>query len=384
MIVAERFPLHAVDQEPRETMPTKSGALEKVVGNLCLSVFALTLCACAPKAAVTPAIVDELNIPALSASVDNGDYGRIAAIVVSRNGRIVFEDYFGRQTADDLVDMRSVGKSLTALAAGVAINEGAVSSLDAPVLPTFADNVQIDEDDPVRNGIVLRDLLTMRTPLDCNDWEDSPGNEERMYRTRNWTQFALNIPVDQAFSSDTVTAWPFRYCTAGVFLTGQMLQRQTGIRFDQYVENRILEPLGVSNVQWRRSPTGEVQSGGQLRMRALDAERIGRLVLNEGAWDGQQIIPQPWIREMLTPVSSPGAGLAYGYLWWLTEFQTRRNFEVFPSALMIGNGGNLVAVVPSLDAVIVIQAQNYNVPHDFEISRTLIQRYILPALVDQF
>jgi CubicO group peptidase (beta-lactamase class C family) len=363
---------------------TKPETLRKVIGRLYHSVFALTLCACAPNAAVTPAIVDDLNIPALSAHVDNGDYGQIAAVVVSRSGRIVFEDYFGHQTADDLVDMRSVGKSLTALAAGVAIDEGAVSGITEPVLPVFADRFQIAEYSPLKNGIVLQDLLTMRTPLDCNDWQDSPGNEERMYRTRNWTQFALNIPVDPAFASGSRYTPSFRYCTAGVFLAGQMLQSITEVRFDQYVQNRILEPIGVTGLQWRKSPSGEVQSGGQLRMRALDAERIGRLVLNEGAWDGQQIIPQPWIKEMLTPVSSPGAGLAYGYLWWLTDFRSRGDVEVVPAALMIGNGGNLVAVVPSLDAVVVIQEQNYNVPHDFEVSRALLQRYILPALLDQF
>jgi CubicO group peptidase (beta-lactamase class C family) len=344
--------------------------------------LALCLGGCAPPPPPTPALADQLELAALSLSVDAGEHGDIAAILVSQSGQTVFEDYFGRHDPDSLVDMRSVGKSLTALAVGAAIDSGALESVNQPVMPLFEDRVPHRHDTPAKQAITVRDLLTMRSALDCNDWDPaSPGNEERMYRRRDWTDFVLNLPVDPQASEASGGAARFSYCTAGVFLLGQVVENEAGLAFDEFVETRILEPIGVREVAWRRSPSGEVQSGGQLGMRARDAERIGRLVLNRGSWEGRSIVPRAWIEEMLTPVSSPVAGLRYGYLWWLAGADPDRNRA--PIAMMIGNGGNIVAVAPDFDAVIVIQATNYNRPDALQTSLDLLAEAILPAVSDE-
>jgi CubicO group peptidase (beta-lactamase class C family) len=157
-----------------------------------------------------------------------------------------------------------------------------------------------------------------------------------------------------------------------------VIERTSGLAFDAFVEGRILNPIGVHNVAWRRSPSGEVQSGGQLGLRARDAERIGRLVLNDGFWEGRPVVPRAWIAEMLIPVSTPTPGLRYGYLWWLAGSDDRpANTSM---ALMIGNGGNIVAVAHDFDAVVVIQATNYNQPGALQASLNLLSDFILPAL----
>jgi CubicO group peptidase (beta-lactamase class C family) len=343
----------------------------------------LALGACGSVAPMSHPVVDQLNLGELSAEVDDGAFGRIAAVVVSQGGTVIFEDYFGGQSPDGFVDMRSVGKSLTAIAAGIAIQEGTISGVDAPVIPIFADRGPIAHDGDIKRSIVLRDLLAMRSALDCNDWRPSPGNEERMYRTPDWTRFALDLPVDTRASTNGGGTARFSYCTAGVFLIGQMIERGSGQRFDRYVVSRIFEPIGVSGAQWTRSPSGEIQSGGQLSLRARDAERVGRLVLNEGRWNGRQVVPASWIDEMLTPVTFPSPGLSYGYLWWRAELRLGDTGQAFDTALMIGNGGNLVVIVPTFEAVVVVQARNYNTPGDFEMSRAIIERFILPALASR-
>jgi len=354
-----------------------------VPGRAGLLMAILALCACGSLTPVSPPFVDDLSFAALSAQVDAGAYGRIAAVVVSQGGTVVFEDYFGSQSPDGLVDMRSAGKSLTAIAAGIAIEEGVISGVDAPVIPVFADRAPIAHDGEIKASIVLRDLLTMRSALDCNDWRPSPGNEERMYRTRDWTRFVLDLPVDPRASAAAGGASRFGYCTAGVFLIGQMIERESGERFDQYVASRVLGRIGAADVEWTRSPSGEIQSGGQLSLRARDAERIGRLVLNEGRWDGEQIVPAAWIAEMLTPASWPRQDLSYGYLWWRAEFRVGASDRTVDTMMMMGNGGNIVAVIPEYDAVVVVQSRNYKTPGDFEISRDLIERFILDRLSDR-
>jgi CubicO group peptidase (beta-lactamase class C family) len=344
------------------------------VSNAIILVGALGIAACV---SADDTRTDELGLAQLSADIDDGAFGRIAAIVVSQNGRALYEDYFGRAGPNSLIDMRSAGKSITGLAVGIAIDEGIIESAEAPALPYFP---QIEPRDAAQADITVKDLLMMRSALDCGDWADSPGNEERMYRTRNWTSFVLDLPLDPAFVRGPDGIGRFRYCTAGSFLVGQIVAKQSRVSFDQYVAQRIFEPLGIEAVTWRRSPSGEVQSGGQMRIRARDMHRIGALVLNDGEWDGQQVIPKDWLTEMLQPWPVANVDFGYGYLWWIKDLRIGANGQSVTAQMMVGNGGNIVAVIPELSVVITVQAQNYKALDHFETSQAIIQGYVLPAL----
>ncbi|MBB5515152.1 CubicO group peptidase (beta-lactamase class C family) [Rubricella aquisinus] len=343
------------------------------------SAAILLLAACSTPYPASPPFADALGLSALSADINASVYGQIAAVVVSQHGNVVFEDYFRGGAVDTFVDMRSVGKSLTAMAVGAAMLDGAITRLDMPVIPAFPDHQPLAHMTEDKRAMTLRDLMAMQSPLACSDWRDSPGNEERMYRTRDWTAFALNLPLDPGFRRDASGAGRFSYCTAGVFLVGQMVERATGQPFDAYVTARLLSPLGVGPVVWRRSPSGEVQSAGQIRLRARDSERLGRLVLQDGVWQGERLLPSGWVERMLTPRSEVMGDLRYGLLWWDAEFGMPGGAQTQVS-FMLGNGGNIVAVLPDHDAVIVVQATNYNQPGDFDLSRLLIEDHILPAL----
>jgi len=320
---------------------------------------------------------DQLGLSQMSTDIDTGGFGDIAAVVVSRSGQIVYEDYFGGSGPDRLIDMRSVGKSITGLAAGIAIDEGVIDGVDTSVWPLFP---QYDTVSSAKTAITLEDLLLMRSALDCGDWADSPGNEERMYRTRDWANFVLNLPLDPNFARRPDGAARFRYCTAGVFLIGQAISRQSRTGFDDYVAQRIFDPLGIERVRWRRSPSDEVQSGGQMRFRARDVHRIGQLVLNDGQWNGQQVIPKDWLVQMLRPRPIANADFGYGYLWWIKNLRIGATGQSTTAQMMIGNGGNIVAVLPDFNAVVVVQAENYNALDHFETSQAILQGYVLPAL----
>lgn len=96
-------------------MPPIKQLMPAVPGWSHLLMAFLELGACGSLTPVSPPVVDELNLAALSAEVDAAAFGRIAAVVVSQGGTVVFEDYFGSQSPDGLVDMRSAGKSFTAI-----------------------------------------------------------------------------------------------------------------------------------------------------------------------------------------------------------------------------------------------------------------------------
>lgn len=294
---------------------------------------------------------------------------RLVDVRVEQHGEVQFEHRLrpgvtrGPAASPDpaLHDIRSAGKSITALAVGIAVDEGHLE-LDTPVWPLLG--ASLPPDDP-RNTITVGDLLAMGSGLDCDDGRKTPGREARMYRRRSWRAFALDIPL-----TPTDTRGSFAYCTAGVFLLGQAVQEATGVRFDAWVQTRLFDPLDIHGVIWRHSPSGEVQAGGQLAITPEDLAKLGRLVLNRGVWRGTPVLSRSWVHTMLQP-RPIGPGMQYGSLWWFRGFRTPEGPT--GAAFMSGNGGNLVVLLPDYDAVIVVQSANYNRPDAHQRSFELVE-----------
>jgi CubicO group peptidase (beta-lactamase class C family) len=294
------------------------------------------------------------SLDAAAPRIATGELGPIVAVEVEQHGKTVWARRFDNRAIGEPVDIRSAGKSLTALAVGIAIAEGKLSGTEAKVWPLLG----AASTDP-HADITVRDLLTMSSALDCDDGvRASPGQEERMYRTRNWTAFAMQIPIRRGYQRDAQGFGPFHYCTSGVFLLGRLIEKVTGEPFDQYLAKRVLAPLAITRTVWRRSPIGEVQAGGQLAIGAADLAKIGRLVLDRGCWQGRQLLPAAWTREMLHPWRQPSAQIFYGYLWWAMPVRGPSGYE--GAWMMMGNGGNIVALFGKSDAVAVVQATAYN------------------------
>jgi CubicO group peptidase (beta-lactamase class C family) len=316
-----------------------------------------------------------VDLDAMDKAIAAGRFGKVKAVLVQRGGERLFERYYDGATAETRIDARSAGKSITALAVGAAIDDGLIAGVGTAAFPL------LDHDALDRRAIAIRDLLSMSSALDCDDWRDSPGNEERMYRTRDWTRFALDIPIDANFTRDAAGQGRFRYCTAGAFLLGRIVERAAKQPFDAFVQRRLFDPLGIVGAVWRRSPIGEVQSGGQLSLRARDFAAIGQLVLDRGMHDGRALVSRDWLREMLRVRVQAGPRDGYAYLWWVRDFREPGKARPWPGFFMQGNGGNKVLLFPDLDAVVVLLAANYNRRDQDMLSTSPIEQHILPALI---
>jgi CubicO group peptidase (beta-lactamase class C family) len=225
----------------------------------------------------------------------------------------------------------------------------------------------------------VADFLTMSSALNCNDWDGkSPGNEENMYPLRNWSRWAVDIPLKKGYTRDTVGRGPFSYCTAGVFLLGQVMQRAVREPIDAYVNRRLFDPLGIASREWPRSPAGEVMTGGMLQLRSRDLAKLGLLVSSGGRWRGQQIVPANWISEMLTVRHRVDAEQNYGYLYWQREY--RSPCGRLTGWFMSGNGGNVVVHVPGQALVVVITRRHYNQRGMHQQTVRLLENHVLAAL----
>jgi CubicO group peptidase (beta-lactamase class C family) len=328
-----------------------------------------------------PATVGLRAAPLLAlnqAAVDDS-FPNTTSVLVLKDGRLAFERYFRGGGPEVLNDTRSAMKSVTALAVGAALDDGALRSVDESAFRRLADRAPFKHDGPVKQGITLADFLTMSSPLDCNDWDAaSPGNEENMYPLRDWTRWAVDIPVKTGYTRDEAGRGPFSYCTAGVFLLGQVLQRALGEPVDRYVNRRLLDPLGIARRAWSRSPSGEVMTGGGLRLRSRDLAKLGLLVSAGGRWRDRQVVPPDWIARMLTTRNTTDSEQRYGFLYWQREYRTPCGRA--EGWYMSGNGGNVVMHVPSLALVAVVTRRHYNQRGMHQQTVRLLEDHVLAAL----
>jgi CubicO group peptidase (beta-lactamase class C family) len=328
--------------------------------------------------------LSEAKLRAMSLAVRSGEFKRIGSILIARRGKLAYEDYVDGE-ADSLRDTRSATKSITDILVGIAIQEGKLSGVGAKVLELLPEHTRrLQYPDPRKAGITVEDLLTMSSPLECDDWNDfSRGNEERMYLVEDWAQFILDLPIrGRMHAGEEIEGPPygryFSYCTGGVFLLSEILARSTGMRADHYAQQTLFMPLGIKNVQWTYSPLNVPQTGGGLRLSSRSLLKIGQLFLDGGSWRGQRIVSKNWVRESTRPHARIDDATEYGYLWWLKSFKC--SDKTYPAFFMSGNGGNKVVVIPQLSLVAVITSTNYNTHGMHEQTERLLKDYILASI----
>ena len=328
--------------------------------------------------------LSQAKLDAMTAAIRAEQFKKIGSVLIARQGKLVYEEYFDGD-ADTLRDTRSATKSITSALVGLAIQEKKLSGVGEPVLSLLPQRAgRVQNRDPRKSRITVEDFLTMSSPLECDDWNDaSRGNEERMYLVEDWAQFILDLPIRGRMHLGERPDPPpygrnFSYCTGGVFVLSEVLQKTAGMRTDRFAQQELFAPLGITNVQWVYSPLDIPQTGGGLRLRSRDLLKIGQLYLNGGRWQRRQILSEEWVRNSTRPHARIDDSTDYGYLWWLKSFKSMN--QEYPSFFMSGNGGNKVVVVPKLDLVAVITSTNYNTRGMHEQTEKLLTDYILAAV----
>jgi CubicO group peptidase (beta-lactamase class C family) len=130
---------------------------------------------------------------------------------------------------------------------------------------------------------------------------------------------------------------------------------------DQFARRELFEPLGIGNWQWQGALLGkQIMAHVGLRLTPRDLAKIGQLVLNQGSWNGRQIVPVSYLQASITRQINAELNWGYGYLWRTGSVTVAGKERAWIAAM--GNGGQRLFIVPGLDLVVVITAGRYNVP----------------------
>lgn len=320
---------------------------------------------------------DKKKIEELNKNIAQSTFKSITSIVVLKEGKLLLEEYFNNASRNTLHDTRSVGKSFASILMGIAIKDGYVKD-ENQTLSSFYDLKKFSNYSKAKEGIKLKDLLTMSSAFDGSDSDsDSPGNEENMYPTGDWVKFTLDLPVDTTKTTDR--RWD--YFTAGVVVLGDILNKSVPDGLEQYAERNLFRPLAIAKYQWQYTPQKVVNTAGGLQMTSIDFAKIGQLYKNKGEWQGQQVVPAEWVSKTFTKqIGIPErANEFYGYLFWNKTYTVKgKNYEVFYCA---GNGGNKIFIFKDIPFTVVITATAYNRSYAHAQVDKMMEDYILPALL---
>ncbi|MES3023657.1 MAG: serine hydrolase [Pseudomonadota bacterium] len=296
----------------------------------------------------------------------------LASMLVLRHGKPVLEKYWNGYTKDSLHDMRSATKSITSLMVGIAIDKGMLGGVDQPIGTHLA--ASYPGAPALQHNITLRHLLTMNSGLSCNDSDaNSPGHESKMYQSRDWVQFFLNLPALAAPGSKT------SYCTGGVVALGRVVSEASKRKVPDFADAFLFGPLQVAGARWEEfDERRQTDTGGHLHLRPRDMAKIGQLVLQKGKWNGAQLVSEAWIAQSTSEHTRYENTARYGYLWWIVSIPYKgRTVEVQYAS---GNGGQSIFVVPELDLVAVFTGENYDSNKAIQ-GRNLLTKYIIPSVL---
>ncbi len=238
----------------------------------------------------------------------------VTALVILKAGKVVFDDYYLGTGPDDLRINWSVSKSYLSALLGVLLDEGAVGSIDDPVIryaPTLTGTAY--------DRASIKDVLQMSSGVTFDeDYLAFFSDINRMGRV-----LALGGSMDR-FAADQMdsfaapgTTW--KYVSIDTHVIGMVIRGATGRDIPDLLTEKIIAPMGPqADPYYVTDGYGVAFVLGGLSTTTRDNARFGQMIANGGRWNGQQIVPADWIDLSTVPSArtAPGA-TGYGYQWWV-------------------------------------------------------------------
>ena len=330
--------------------------------------------------------IDEKALAAFDAEIAAGKFGNMDGLTIIRNGKLVFEkryphDYdkiYGAKAKQesplnagdvsgpynyysswwhpwyqggDLHTLQSVSKTITSIIFGVARTRGDIPDIDTTVMKYFDESKTANVDERKRR-MTIRHLLTMSAGIDWNEslpYTDPKNTGSQMEASFDWVEYTINRPMADEPGKK------FEYNSGATQILAHVFRVATGTDIEAYAVKHLFTPLGIKQFYWKRSPSGLVDAEGGIYLRPRDLAKLWQLFLQNGKWDGKQIISPDWVKDSLTPHMDLGQNAKYGLKWWLYPYGKDNKMLAWSGN---GFGGQFPIVLPEYDMVAVFNAWN--------------------------
>jgi len=284
------------------------------------------------------------------------------SFLVIKDNSLIYEHYFNGYQKDSIVTSFSMAKSFDSTLVGMAIDEGKISSVHDPITKYLP---ALEKRDRRFAQITLRDLLMMSAGIRYS--EDAP------YHDNDVTYHAADLR-QAALEKTSVVDAPGKFWLYNNYhplLLGMVLERVTGMSVTAYLQEKLWDPLGMEypgswSINGDQKGLEKMESG--INARSIDFAKFGRLMLNQGKWEGKQIVSQAWVEQATQPEEKPSSyygddpffvslGHYYKDFWWGDKRPGgKSDFHA------VGNKGQYIYVSPQKRVIIVRNGFDFGIP----------------------
>ena len=232
------------------------------------------------------------------------------SLMILRHGNVVAEGWWWPYSSEHKQQLYSLSKSFTGTAIGLA-GEAGLLTVDDPVIKFFPDMLPPEICNNLA-GLKVRHLLSM-----------SVGHARDAILLLEASP--PGVPWEKTFLAQPVVFKPgsqFMYNSGASFMLSSIVKRVTGKTAQEYLKPRLYDPLNITNVSWGANFEGINMGASHLRMPSEDIAKFGQLYLQNGVWQGKQVICKEWVKEASSKQMSNGKndsswGYGYGFQFWL-------------------------------------------------------------------
>ena len=294
----------------------------------------------------------------------------IYAILISQNNKIIKSEFYNGYNDESLFNDQSLTKSICSLLIGIAIEKHFISSVDEKLVDFFPE-LKADTDKR-KQEITLREVMNQASGF---YHEDLP-RLDLFLAQKDPSELVLRSPL----ADDPGKNW--YYNNAASHLFSVILTKTTHMDTRAFAEKYLFGPMGIDKFEWAKMADGYYDGSGLLsiRLRASDLLKIGKMIMDGGQYDGRQVVPQNWIKLIMTPDIAYNATWGfhqstYALCWYHT------NFKGTAITYGMGWGGQFVVLIPSLNAVVVI---NENIADANAVNQSIaFTTHIFPLIFEK-
>ena len=317
------------------------------------------------------------------------EYSNTLGVVVYKSGEVILEEYFSGADRNESVHTFSMVKSIVALLVGIAIDKGFIKGVDQKILDFFPE-YKLKRNQEQLKDVTIENFLTMTVPY--------------KFKSEPWTKVCTSqdwgSKVMEMIGGKDQIGERFHYSTLGIQVLSNVLSIASGMSLKDFATKYLFEPLGINDVPnanvvdrasqeafnkernnrgWVKDPSGFYTTGWGLSLTTDEFAKIGVMVLNKGMHNGERILSEKFIEQMLMEREE-----GYGYLWWIYPknktikiMRKEYNTGKYDSFCANGVGGSLMAVVPEPDAVICMTC---SLVYNPKARMELINNHIIPYI----
>ncbi len=311
-------------------------------------------------------------------------YGNFDSFLIAHKGKLIFESYFTRGRINLPHPQASATKTWTGLAFGRAIQLGylTMDDLDKPLV-SFLKDLDSTKFVDGAEKITLNHALTMSSGIRISEKqrEGMNKNPDRL-KGQGHVQALLehSAPITEEYQV-------FKY-GGGAELMMQVIEAVVPGSAMDFIKNELLNKMGITNYQWQiNDQTGLPEAGWRTSMTSRAMVKLGILAMNNGKWNGEQLIPEVFITKATSRILYTGENAVYfggckdisnegyGYFWWNADL--KYDNKSYFSASAQGGGGQFIILIEELDLVVVTTAHNNRHPSTLRMTA----ERILPAFI---